>query len=78
MMIFNDIILDGITEELSYGLQNFKEEREREMSFQKNKQWDSAKFSNQECKEDLSKEIKKDDSEVGRKQEYVGTSNFIS
>lgn len=48
------------------------------MSFQKNKQWDSAKFSNQECKEDLSKEIKKDDSEVGRKQEYVGTSNFIS
>lgn len=65
-MVFNDIILNGITEELSYGVQDFKEERERwreeEMSFQKKKKkhWDNPKFSNEECKEELSKEIKKE------------------
>lgn len=52
-----------------------KRERDggRGRCFQKNKHWDSPKLRDQECKEELSKEIKKNGSEVGRKQEYMGT-----
>lgn len=61
-------ILDGIKEELwSAGGKEMEREGDE---FPKHKHWGSPKFSHQECKEELSKEIKKE-WQLGRRKTRV-------